>query len=321
MVQSSEMLIISKTMNLFRMAGDSYHMLAIVILLIKILKTKSCAGVSGKSQILFATTYLCRYLDLFVYFVSYYNSVFKILYIAISLTTCYLIFGRFNATYDRKNDTFWIEMLIIPAFVLVCFYNHNSDPLELLWTFSIYLESVAILPQLVLVWKIGKVDSTIWCYLVALCSYRAFYILNWAYRYLYEDHLDLISVNAGVVQTMLYLVFFILYGIRRCCSNKTEEFSYLIDEAGEPAYIISGKYTLDMGKSDIKIQPVFKEGGKTTLVPIDEVTPKTGLASFAEFAMNLTSVSPTESISESCQSGVNTNISGTTSEIGKVNQV
>lgn len=36
------------TMNIFRLAGDLSHLAAIVILLIKMWKTRSCAGISGK---------------------------------------------------------------------------------------------------------------------------------------------------------------------------------------------------------------------------------------------------------------------------------
>ena len=35
-------------MNIFRLAGDLSHLAAIIILLLKIWKTRSCAGISGK---------------------------------------------------------------------------------------------------------------------------------------------------------------------------------------------------------------------------------------------------------------------------------
>lgn len=51
--------------------------------------------------------------------------------------------------------------------------------LQILWTFSIYLESVAILPQLFLVSKTGEAESITSHYLFALGSYRGLYLLNW----------------------------------------------------------------------------------------------------------------------------------------------
>jgi ER lumen protein retaining receptor len=83
--------------------------------------------------------------------------------------------------------------------------------LQVLWTFSIYLESVAILPQLFLVLKIGKAERFMLFYLSALFLYRALYLLNWIYRYYYENRYDPIAIVAGVVQTIIYCGFFYLY--------------------------------------------------------------------------------------------------------------
>lgn len=198
-------------MNIFRLAGDLSHLLAIIILLIKIWKTRSCAGISGKSQALFAITYLARYLDLFTTFISVYNSVMKVVFIGASLATVYLIFAKFRATYDRNHDSFRIEFLLLPAVALALLVNHDFTVMEVLWTFSIYLESVAILPQLFLVSKTGEAESITSHYLFALGSYRGLYILNWVWRYFVEQHYDLIAIFAGIVQTILYCDFFYLY--------------------------------------------------------------------------------------------------------------
>merc|ERR1712210_420536 len=77
--------------------------------------------------------------------------------------------------------------------------------------FSIYLESVAILPQLFMVSKTGEAESITSHYLFALGSYRGLYILNWIYRYYTESFYDVIAIVAGCVQTVLYCDFFYLY--------------------------------------------------------------------------------------------------------------
>lgn len=198
-------------MNIFRLVGDLSHLLAIIILLVKIWKTRSCAGISGKSQILFAIVYITRYLDLFTTFISVYNSIMKIIFIGASVGTVYLIFLKFRATYDRNHDSFRIEFLLIPTVLLSLLINHDFTVLEVLWTFSIYLESVAILPQLFLVSKTGEAESITSHYLFALGSYRALYLINWIYRFYMESHYDLIAIIAGVIQTILYCDFFYLY--------------------------------------------------------------------------------------------------------------
>ncbi|XP_014367637.1 ER lumen protein-retaining receptor [Papilio machaon] len=198
-------------MNIFRLLADLSHLLAIIILLLKIWKTRSCAGISGKSQILFAIVYTSRYLDLLTTFVSAYNTIMKIVFIVASYATVYLMYVKFKATYDHNHDTFRIEFLLIPCVILALLINREFTVLEVLWTFSIYLESVAILPQLFLVSKTGEAESITSHYLFALGSYRGLYLLNWIYRYIVEDHYELIAIVAGVIQTVLYCDFFYLY--------------------------------------------------------------------------------------------------------------
>ncbi|XP_018016765.1 ER lumen protein-retaining receptor [Hyalella azteca] len=198
-------------MNIFRLGGDLAHLLAIIILLLKIWTTRSCAGISGKSQILFALTFTARYLDLFTNFVSVYNSVMKVVYLAAAYATLYLMYVKFKATYDHNHDTFRLEFLILPAAGLALIINHEFSIIEVMWTFSIYLEAVAILPQLFMVSKTGEAESITSHYLFALGSYRALYIVNWVYRYYSEGFYDMIATLAGVVQTVLYCDFFYLY--------------------------------------------------------------------------------------------------------------
>jgi ER lumen protein retaining receptor len=207
-------------MNIFRLAADSAHLVAIAILLAKIWMTRSCAGISGRSQILFLIVFVARYLDLFTNFVSLYNSVMKVLFLGSSIATVYLMFVKFRATYDKNHDVFRIELLIVPAFVLALLVNHEYSVMEIMWTFSIYLEAVAIMPQLFMLSRTGSAETITAHYLFALGSYRALYILNWVFRYYTESFLDPIAVVAGIVQTVLYADFFYLYVTRVIQQNR-----------------------------------------------------------------------------------------------------
>jgi len=198
-------------MNLFRLVGDLSHLAAILILLLKIWKTRSCAGISGRSQILFCIVFTSRYLDLITNFISVYNTTMKLFFLGASFGTVYLMYLKFKATYDTNHDTFRVEFLLGPTAVLALVLNHEFTFMEILWTFSIYLESVAILPQLFMVQKTGEAESITSHYLFALGAYRGLYILNWIYRYYFEGFYDIIAIVAGVVQTILYADFFYLY--------------------------------------------------------------------------------------------------------------
>lgn len=79
-----------------------------------------------------------------------------------------------------------IEYLIGPAFVLSLIFNEKFSLVEVLWAFSIYLESVAILPQLFMIQKTGEAESITSHYLFCLGIYRGLYLFNWIYRYYAE---------------------------------------------------------------------------------------------------------------------------------------
>ncbi|CAD0093792.1 unnamed protein product [Aureobasidium vineae] len=81
----------------------------------------------------------------------------------------------------------------------------------MLWAFSIWLEAVAILPQLFMLQRTGEAETITTHYLFALGAYRALYIPNWIYRWITESHFEPISVIAGLVQTILYSDFFYIY--------------------------------------------------------------------------------------------------------------
>ena len=81
----------------------------------------------------------------------------------------------------------------------------------MLWAFSIWLESVAILPQLFMLQRTGEAETITTHYIAALGAYRALYIPNWIWRYFAESYFDAIVVVAGIIQTVLYADFFWIY--------------------------------------------------------------------------------------------------------------
>eukprot|EP00727_Mastigamoeba_balamuthi_P012307 m51a1_g77 putative er lumen protein retaining receptor (217) ;mRNA; r:242956-243982 len=202
--------------NPFRICGDLVHILSIILLLEKIRRQKSCAGISLKTQILYALVFTCRYLDIFSNLWSLYNTVLKAVFLAASYYTVYLVTHRHKATYDRAHDTFQIAFVIAPCAVLALLFTTEYTLMEILWTFSIILESVSILPQIFLLQKTGEVENLTANYIVAMGAYRAFYILNWVWRYFSEDDYSAWLVWVfGILQTALYCDFFYYYFISR----------------------------------------------------------------------------------------------------------
>ncbi|KAI4371785.1 hypothetical protein MLD38_010094 [Melastoma candidum] len=203
-------------MNIFRLAGDMTHLFSVLVLLLKIYATKSCSGISLKTQELYALVFIMRYLDLFIDFISVYNTVMKLVFIGSSLAIvwCMRRHRMVMRTYDKDLDTFRHFFLVLAALVLALLVHEKFTILEILWAFSIYLEAVAILPQLVLLQRSGNVDNLAGQYVFFLGAYRAFYILNWIYRYYMEPHFTRwIACVSGLVQTALYADFFYYYFI------------------------------------------------------------------------------------------------------------
>jgi len=198
-------------MNLFRLLGDLSHLASIFILLHKIQVTRSCRGISFKTQALYVAVFVARYLDLFFRFVSFYNSVMKLFFIGSSVYILYLMKYKYRPTHDPSIDTFKVEYLVGPCVIFALIFNYKFIVSEILWSFSIWLEAVAILPQLFMLQRTGEAETITTHYLAALGAYRALYIPNWIYRYFAEGLVDPIAVTAGIVQTGLYLDFFYVY--------------------------------------------------------------------------------------------------------------
>lgn len=206
-------------MNIFTLAGDILHLASVFILILKIYSTKNCRGVSLKTQILYAVVFLTRYVDLFWNFTSMYNWVMKIIFIGSSVSIVYLMMFKkpICLTYDKNTDNFNLAFIIAPCFVLALLINEYFSVVEVLWTFSIYLEAVAIVPQLVVVHKFaaqqnGFVEALTANYVFTLGGYRAMYLLNWIYRILTEPgYRNRIVWISGLVQTAIYCDFFYYY--------------------------------------------------------------------------------------------------------------
>ncbi|KAK1545171.1 ER lumen protein retaining receptor [Colletotrichum paranaense] len=199
-------------LNLFRIAGDLSHLASIGILLHKMVQLNSCSGISFKSQALYFLVYITRYLDLFTTS-SLWNLVFKILFISSQGYIVYLMTTAYKPTNDPNQDTFRVQYLLGGAAALAIIFPYSYTFWEISWAFSIWLEAVAILPQLFMLQRTGEAETITTHYLFALGIYRALYIPNWIYRYFTEvNHkVDWIAITAGIIQTILYSDFFWIY--------------------------------------------------------------------------------------------------------------
>ena len=137
---------------------------------------------SCKTQEIYLIVFCVRYIDLFMYFVSLYNTSMKIFFISSTAFIIYLM--RFKVpyctTYDKLGDKFQHFQILLPvALVLTCILNTGWTPWQFVWSYSLWLEAVAFVPQIVMLHKMRVVENLTSHYVACLGLYRFFYILNW----------------------------------------------------------------------------------------------------------------------------------------------
>jgi ER lumen protein retaining receptor len=194
--------------NIFRYVGDYLHLFGVIALLITIAKNKSVAGISRSTQILYFLVFVTRYLDLFDHTQTSYLVFFKLTYIATSALTL-VLFYQLDITYDRRNDTCNLAVLIIPCLVGAILLTNDYTLLEILWTFSEFVEGFAMVPQYVFCYREkGKRDWGAGLYVICIGSYRVFYALNWIYKKLQmPQYSDIQSWLGGVIEILFFVDF------------------------------------------------------------------------------------------------------------------
>lgn len=175
------------------------------------------------TQILYIAVFLTRYLDLFWVppSASWWNFILKNFYIWSSIYIIVLMTRVFARTREREKAWKWgayaagASLVAAPLVSLVFNGWKRSTFIEVLWTFSIILESVCVIPQLLLLRQTTVPTVIDSFYLVTLGSYRAFYLLNWIYRAFTPSKPDAISVIFGIIQTAFYVDFAWVYWTRQ----------------------------------------------------------------------------------------------------------
>lgn len=133
-------------LNIFRLLGDLVHVISIFLLASKIMSSRSCKGISLKSQILYLTVYVVRYLDFFAMLkmdvLHMYNSLLKIVFIASQSLIIYLMHVRFVSTFDKRTDSFkrnWIYLILGICFVISFFATNCRST----WSFTLKIREVS----------------------------------------------------------------------------------------------------------------------------------------------------------------------------------
>lgn len=204
--------------NALRLAGDAAHVASMVMLVQKIRKTRSISGLSYKTQLLKWIVFVARYLDIFnIDFMepfSIYNAIMKFAYIGFQSVLLYTIRFKYFHTYEPELDNFKSEMLVLPGIILAFLVNISEGSFkfsQLMYNFSVLLESVAIVPQLVQLQKMQESETITTRYIFLLGIYRVFYLHNWIIKKINGLYVNDLLLAMGILQTILYIHFFVLF--------------------------------------------------------------------------------------------------------------
>ncbi|CAL8072822.1 unnamed protein product [Orchesella dallaii] len=157
----------------FPILAESLHATAVLVLLLKLITTRSSAGISGKSLFLLSLTYTFRGLDVFAYWKweTQPISLPKLFYMLSSYLMLYLTYSTNRSTVEWDLDTFRIRLLVVPVSILSFVLNERKRITQLAYTWSLFMESAALIPQLFMIWKSGKAETLLVCYLLIFGIY------------------------------------------------------------------------------------------------------------------------------------------------------
>lgn len=194
--------------NIFRYIGDYLHLFGVIALLLTIASRRSVAGISRSTQVLYFLVFITRYLDLFDHSQTFYLVFFKLTYIATS-SIILLLFWQLDSTYERRNDTCNLSVILIPCAAAAFLLTNEYSVLEILWTFSEFIEAFAMVPQYIFCYREkAKSDFGSSLFIIALGGYRVFYALNWIYKKIQmPQYSDVQSWLGGIVEILFFVDF------------------------------------------------------------------------------------------------------------------
>ncbi|XP_050225091.1 uncharacterized protein LOC126674650 [Mercurialis annua] len=188
-------------------AAEAVHSIGISVLIYKLMKEKTCAGLSLKSQELTAIFLAVR---LYCSFVMEYD-IHTLLDSATLLTTLwviYMILFNLRSSYMDDKDNFAIYYVLIPCGVLSLVVHPTTQHHifnRICWAFCVYLEAVSVLPQLRVMQNTKIVEPFTAHYVFALGVARFLSCAHWVLQVLDTQGRLLTALGYGLWPPMVLL--------------------------------------------------------------------------------------------------------------------
>ncbi|KAK1322613.1 ER lumen protein retaining receptor [Acorus calamus] len=192
--------------NLF-VAAEACHSIGIAVLIYKLTKERTCAGLSLKSQELTALFLAVR---LYCSFVMEYDihTLLDSATLAATLWVIYMIRFKLKSSYMEDKDNFAMYYVVVPCAVLALVIHpstsHNIIN-RIFWAFCVYLEAVSVLPQLRLMQNTKIVEPFTAHYVFALGVARFLSCAHWVLQVLDTRGRLLTALGYGMWPSMVLL--------------------------------------------------------------------------------------------------------------------
>ncbi|PKA45888.1 ER lumen protein retaining receptor [Apostasia shenzhenica] len=192
--------------NLF-VAAEAVHAVGISVLIYKLTKEKTCAGLSLKSQELTAIFLAVR---LYCSFVMEFDihTVLDSATLVTTLWVIYMIRFKLKSSYMEDKDNFAVYYVVVPCVVLALAVHpttsHNIVN-RIFWAFCVYLEAVSVLPQLRLMQNTKIVEPFTSHYVFALGISRFLSCAHWVLQVLDTRGRFLTALGYGMWPSMVLL--------------------------------------------------------------------------------------------------------------------
>eukprot|EP00930_Biecheleria_cincta_P048542 TRINITY_DN33826_c0_g1_i1.p1 TRINITY_DN33826_c0_g1~~TRINITY_DN33826_c0_g1_i1.p1 ORF type:complete len:278 (+),score=54.21 TRINITY_DN33826_c0_g1_i1:58-891(+) len=202
--------------NVFRLVADFMHLGGMAFGVAAILTSRSVAGFSRKTQVMFQAVFLSRYLDIFSSRQGFYLLFFKV---GFNLITAFMLwlFNKLHHSYDASADSCNLLVLLVPTVIIAWLTAEGEGFREEAWTFSELAEPLALVPQYIMCYRAPKVRPAALIYVLAVGGYRTLYVCNWIYkRYVYHGaYHDYTSWIGGAVECVIFFDFLVRISQRR----------------------------------------------------------------------------------------------------------
>lgn len=173
-------LIVEDHDNLF-VAAEFVHAIGISLLIYKLIKEKTCSGLSLKSQELTAMFLAVR---LYCSFVMEYDihTVLDLATLGTTIWVIYMMRVELASTYMEDQDKLPHYYVILPCLLLATLIHpstHHHVFNRICWGFCVYLEAVSVLPQLHIMQQTKIVEPFTAHYVFALGVARFISCAHW----------------------------------------------------------------------------------------------------------------------------------------------